>query len=218
MSIDLCTIDWVTISTIVTALMAIIAGFALYQNRIQLELLKQQWEYKTRARLSFSIVARQGLFLLKITNEGQQTAYDINLHFSDNFIENLLSPVIKDAFLKIQNNEFCLESDQSKFIMISPIYQQSLHIYGDEFIPKEKIKQWLDANKNTEIVITGKYCKKYVINESLSIEKYIIGSLVIDDELTYAVKVIKDNLVVNNNQYYPIQKSLDIIAKHTEKK
>ena len=218
MCIDLYTIDWVTISALITAIMAIIAFIALYQNRLQLKELKHQWDEKNRARLNFSIVARQDMFLLKITNVGQETAYDINLLFSNNFINNHFIEQEKDRFRKIQQQSFCIESGESNYLFISPIYKSGDYICNKEFHTEEEIKKWLDANVSKPIEITGKYCNKYKVTESLRIEDYIIGSMVIDDELANAVKGIKRKLIVENNLHYPIQKSLDIIAKHYEKK
>ena len=39
----------------------------------------------------------------------------------------------------------------------------------------------------------------------------------VKDELTLAVERIKKGMIVQNDQYYPIQKSLDIIAKSMNK-
>ena len=84
----------------------------------------------------------------------------------------------------------------------------------NENFTKEQINQWIDDNIQRRIEINGTYGDKYKIEETLSIDDYINSSMVIDDELTYAVKIIKNNLIVNNDQYYPIQKSLGIIARH----
>lgn len=160
MNIDIYTIDWVTISALITAIMAIIAGIALHQNSLQLKELKKQWEEKNRARLTFSIVARQDMFLLKITNAGQQTAYDIELNFSNNFIDNHFSEQVKNTYKKIQNTKFAIESGDSKFFFISPIYKEdtSLHDIGkNEHYTGKDINQWLDTNSANLIDITGQY-------------------------------------------------------------
>lgn len=216
MNIDLCTINWITISAIVTTIMAFIAGFALYKNGQQLKEIKRQWDETNRPRLVFSIVARQEMFLLKISNVGQQTASHIKLNFSHDFINDLLYKDIKNTFRKLQDKEFCIESGISKFFLISPIYDIKNYKISrtNENFTKEQINQWIDDNIQRRIEINGTYGDKYKIEETLSIDDYINSSMVIDDELTYAVKIIKNNLIVNNDQYYPIQKSLDIIARH----
>jgi len=216
MNIDLCTINWITISAIVTTIMAFIAGFALYKNGQQLKEIKRQWDETNRPRLVFSIVARQEMFLLKISNVGQQTASHIKLNFSHDFINDLLSKDIKNTFRKLQDKEFCIESGISKFFLISPIYDIKYFNISrtNENFTTEEINKWIDDNIQRRIEINGTYGDKYKIEETLSIDDYINSSMVIDDELTYAVKIIKNNLIVNNDQYYPIQKSLDIIARH----
>ena len=42
-------------------------------------------------------------------------------------------------------------------------------------------------------------------------------NLVVNDELTNNIEDIRKGTVVNNDQFYPIQKSLDIIAKSYQK-
>lgn len=44
------------------------------------------------------------------------------------------------------------------------------------------------------------------------------GSLKIKDELVASIEGIQKGLVLNNQQYMPIQKSLDVIAKKITKK
>ena len=73
MNIDICTIDWVTISAFITAIMALIAGITLRQNHLQLKELKRQWEATNRARLNFSIIFNRGSFLLKISSDSRHT-------------------------------------------------------------------------------------------------------------------------------------------------
>lgn len=185
MNIDLCTIDWVTISAFITATMALIAGITLCQNHLQLKELKRQWEETNRARLTFSIVSKQGMFLLKITNVGKRTAYDIELKFSDEFIDILFSERVKNTYKYIQNNKLAIESGDSKYYFIAPKFlnENGMYYIGEhENYTEEFINQWLDANFTKRINITGKYCSQYDINESLSLDYYISReSMVIED-------------------------------------
>ena len=113
---------------------------------------------------------------------------------------------------------FCIEAGVSKYYYISPIYTEgSCTIGGKETYTGKEIKQWLDEHKSDKIEITGQYCDLFDIKEEFSIDEFINGGIVVKDELTLAVERIKMGMIVQNNQYAPIQKSLDIIAESISK-
>ena len=87
--IDMYCIDWDAVSSITSVIMMGIALFTLWVTY-------QQRRDELRARLSFEIISWNGLFLLKITNVGKESAYNIQLNFSGEFLETLFSNEIKN--------------------------------------------------------------------------------------------------------------------------
>ena len=88
MIIALCVINWTAVSAIITAITALVAVIALWQNKQQLKEMRQQWLEDRRARLSFGIISNDGLFLLRITNVGKETAYNISMTLTGDPIDN----------------------------------------------------------------------------------------------------------------------------------
>ena len=207
------------LSAAATFIMVIFTWLTLKQNGEQLEELKRQWNEKYRARLSFSIVSKQGLFMLKIANVGKETAYNIRLTFSDDFIESLLANSTKEIYRKLNRKSFIIEPNTDKFFYLSPIYGNSSVKFNrtNEEFSAEDINKWLDVFRYIPIEINGTYCENYRISEALILDDYLIMSLVVNDELTNSIEDIKKGTVVKNDQFYPIQKSLDIIAKYMSK-
>ncbi len=216
MSLNLNTIDWAAISSIITFIMVIATFISLKHNREQLKEIKRQWQEENRARLNFSIVSNNGLFLLKISNIGNNNAYDIKLKFSDCFLNCLYAETVKNNFVNLERKSFIIEAGVSKYIYLSPIYgdSRSEFLSPHESFTGSEINKWLDKNRKTEIEIIGTYCNKYKINENFTLDDFLIESIVVNDELTNAVKYIKKGLIVQNDKYMPIQKSLDLIAKN----
>lgn len=203
------------LSAAATFIMVIFTWLTLKQNSQQLEELKRQWSEDHRARLSFSIVSKQGIFMLMIANVGKETAYNIRLTFSDQFIESLLANSTKDIYRKLQGKSFSIEPNTNKYFYISPIYGNSsvtFHRTNEKF-SAEEINKWLDEFRNIPIKINGTYCDNYHVSETLRLGDYLLMNLVVNDELTNNIEDIRKGTVVNNDQFYPIQKSLDIIAK-----
>lgn len=108
---------------------------------------------------------------------------------------------------------FCIEAGVSKYYYISPIYSDASCRIGDEYYDGPQIKKWLDEHKGDRIIIQGEYNNIYKIDEDFSLEEYINGAIVVKDDLTLAIERIKMGVIVQNDQYYPMQKSLNIIAK-----
>lgn len=202
-----------------TYLSAIASFTMIYFTWKTLKEMQRQWNETNRARLTFAIVAYDGIFLLKITNCGTVTAYNIIVKFNNEFINTHFSNFIKERLASLGRKPFCIEAGVSKYYYISPIYTEgSCTIGGKETYTEEQIKKWLDEHKSDKIEITGQYCDLFDIKEEFSIDEFINGGIVVKDELTLAVERIKKGMIVQNGQYYPIQKSLDIIAKNISKK
>ena len=201
-----------------TYLSAIASFTMIYFTWKTLKEMQRQWNETNRARLTFAIVAYDGIFLLKITNSGIATAYNIIVKFNNEFINTHFSNYIKERLTSLGIKPFCIEAGVSKYYYISPTYTEgTCTIGGKETYTGKEIKQWLDEHKSDKIEITGQYCDLFDIKEEFSIDEFINGGIVVKDELTLAVERIKMGMIVQNNQYAPIQKSLDIIAESISK-
>ena len=196
----LCKINWNAISAIATLFMVLATFITIQQNKRQLKELKRQWDEANRARLTFSIVVFNGLHLLKITNCGTATAYNIHIKFNEDFINNHFSNSIKIWLRKLESNPFCIEAGVSKHYYLAPIYGDGLYRLQNESYDGAQINKWLDEHKTDKIKIKGRYCDTYDINEEFSIDEYINGAIVVSDELTIAIDRLK--------------KSVDDISKH----
>lgn len=208
-----CKIDWTAVSAIATLIMAIATFVTIRQNKKQLKELQRQWNETNRARLTFSVIVYDGVLLLKITNCGTATAYNVTISFNNEFIDNHFSSKIKGFLQTLGSKPFCIEAGVSKYYYISPTYTDGTCSIGNESFSGKQIKEWLDAHKSDKIKIVGKYCDIFDIKEEFSIEEYINGGVVVWDQLTLAVERIKKGTIVQNTQYAPIQKSLHIIAE-----
>ena len=188
----------------------------LRNSNEQLLELKRQWDETNRARLTFSIISYDGLFLLKITNCGTMTAFNVSVIFNKEFIYNHFSSKIKDSLLHLGLKPFCIEAGVSKYYYLSPIYSDSSYNIGNESFTGDQVNRWLNAHKSDKICLSGSYNDKYRIAEEFSIEEFINGGIIVKDELALTVERMKKGMVVSNTQYYPIQRSLSVIAKHVE--
>lgn len=197
-----------------TYLAAIASFLMIYFTWKTLKEMQRQWNETNRARLNFAIVAYNGLFLLKVTNCGTATAYNITIEFNKDFIDNHFSNRIKETIRELGEKPFCIEAGTSRHYHISPIYGSGPWKIGEESFSSEQINEWLDKHKSDKIHITGCYCDIYEINVIFSIEDFINDAIVVRDELYMDIERIMKGMVVQNNLYYPIQKSLDIIAKN----
>lgn len=188
----------------------------LRNSNEQLLELKRQWDETNRARLTFSIISYDGLFLLKISNCGTMTAFNVSVIFNKEFIDNHFSSKIKDSLLHLGLKPFCIEAGVSKYYYLSPIYSDSSYNIGNESFTGDQVNRWLNAHKSDKICLSGSYNDKYRIAEEFSIEEFINGGIIVKDELALTVERMKKGMVVSNTQYYPIQRSLSVIAKHVE--
>lgn len=114
-----CVINWTAVIAIITAITALVAVIALWQNKQQLKEMRQQWLEDRRARLSFGIISNDGLFLLRITNVGKETAYNISMTLAGDPIDNHYSEAIKNSYTRLQNQSFAIEAGVSKYFYLS---------------------------------------------------------------------------------------------------
>ena len=182
------------VGSIATALMAFIALRSLWQNDKQLDELKKQREEETRARLVFEIVSYEHLFLLKITNVGKSTAYDLTCCIKSKLIDNHFSDYIKSTFERNNQKRFVMVPGRSLYFYLSPIHTtRRTHIIDGVSYTSEVIDHWLNQYQNEAIVITGSYCGKYEIKECFSINDFMGDSIVVhDDEVLALQGIIKE--------------------------
>ena len=73
-------------------------------------------------------------------------------------------------------------------------------------------------NSNADFLATGTYNDKYEINENISLSQIINKHhFVVRNKTENSLYYMKKGLVVQNDNYMPVQKSLDVIAKNIEK-
>ena len=203
-------LDWSTIATgssaIATFIMALIALISLLQN-------KNQFRNENRARLVFEIISYQNKTMLKIMNVGKSTAYDVQMCFKSNLIENHYSKSIKSVFEKISEKKLVMAPGRCIYIPLTPAYttKQTSHTIGGQIFTSDSINKWLDEYKDEKIVITGKYCKKYKIKEEFSITDFLGFSAIVYDDNTMALQDIKEELKQNNDNSSSIITLLETI-------
>ena len=211
--IDMYCIDWDAVSSITSVIMMGVALFTLW-------ITYQQRRDELRARLAFEIISWNGLFLLKITNVGKESAYNIKLNFSGEFLENHFSNEIKNEFAVISARAFTMIAGRDLHYLLAPIWKtkNSTFQIGKEEYGSKETNEWLDKNKKAKLHICGTYCNIYHVEEHLSIDDYIVGkSIVVEDAGTIALEQISKGLSCKNDLHHPIQERIDDIAMYIKK-
>ena len=174
--------------------MVFITYKTLKQNNEQLDELKRQWEDEHRPRINISIAIYRKALFIKIKNIGVGNATNIKLSFNKDFIMKLPKEKYKDLYLNVEKRPFSIEPGGAKYILIG--------------FCEDIQKEW--ENKSVVLNIVGTYCSKYTINETFCMEDFITQRFM---EVKDALWEIADGLSCPNSDHYPIQKSLDVIAK-----
>lgn len=210
--IDLYYIDWDAVTSITGVLMMIVAFITMWVTY-------RQRRDDLRARLSFEIISWREMFLLKITNIGKECAYNIQIKFNGEFLDNHFSKEVKDNFIAVSSKPFTMAAGRDLYYYLTPIYHEhgcSFRI-GKENFSSQNVNAWLAENKNSKLNISGKYCNRYSIKESLSINEFIVGKpLVVEDVRTVALEQISKGLSCKNDYHRPIQEKIDDISKSLE--
>ncbi len=89
---ELAKIDWTAIGAIVTAMMMVATFITVRQNKNQVDELKKQWDEENRPRLFFTIEIFNKCYALRIANDGNFPAHNIDINISENFISKLREP------------------------------------------------------------------------------------------------------------------------------
>ena len=197
------------ISNISVAFLALISiCVSLYLNRKN----SNQRKEEIRARLSLSIVNWKNMYMLKISNVGKETAYNVHLIVEGKPVVQNLFDFVRQTFEKLSKMSFCIEAGQSVFYLLSPDEHFKGHqgLEGGESISSSSILKWLQFHDNEDIIINGTYCDKYKINENFSIREFSLkGSF----EHLDAIEEIADASLSRDPSDNYIQKSISAIAK-----
>lgn len=208
------------LSAAAAAIMIIYTAYSLRLNEKTLIEMKREWEEERKANLYFSIEDRIGLFVLKVANIGKSPAYNVRLKFNKEFIDALLFNQIKDVYRTLPSKSFSLENGKAKYFYISPIYGNSICEFKKthETFTGEEINNWLNKFRYVPIIIDATFGKKDTAHAEITLDNFLVSSLVIKDDITEQLEKIAKGMVKSNDSIYTIQKSLDIIARHIEKK
>jgi len=205
-------INWDAVSSVTSVLMMIVAFFTLWVTY-------RQRRDDLRARLSFEIVSWREMFMLKITNIGKECAYNIQIKFDGEFLDNHFSKEVKDNFIAVASKPFTMAAGRDLYYYLTPVYHSHgcSFTFGKDTFNNQIVNAWLDKNINSHLHISGKYCNKYSIEESLSISEFIVGKpFVVEDSQTIALEQISKGLSCKNDFHRPIQEKIDDIAKSLE--
>lgn len=217
--------DWLAfwgnyLSAAVAAIMIIFTYYSLKNNKETLNEMKREWEEARKANLYFSIEDRIGLFVLKVANIGKSPAYNVRLKFNKEFIDALLFNQIKDVYRTLPSKSFSLENGKAKYFYISPIYGNSICEFKKthETFTGEEINNWLNKFRYVPIIIDATFGKKDTAHAEITLDNFLVSSLVIKDDITEQLEKMAKEMVRSNDSIYTIQKNLDIMARHIEKK
>lgn len=207
------------LSAAVAAIMIIYTAYSLRLNERTLNEMKREWEEDRKARLVISITSNDWIFMIRVKNIGKLPAYNIRMGFNKDFVNSLFAEKIRLTYTNLMNKRFSLDAGESKYFYLSPIYNHHMDAYkiGDETIHSREIKNWLDEFQHKSIIVEAYYNDKEFCYYETTLEDYLISDLTIKDDIAQQLTNIAQGTVKNNSQYYPIQKSLDIIAKYVEK-
>ncbi len=170
---------------------------SLQQNKKQVEEMRRQREEEDRARLVFSVIIYQHAFMLKIYNIGKRNVYNAVIHFNEDFLLELLQEKYQEGYRQL-SKPFFVEAGTSRHLFIG--FCQDVN------------DAW--KNKNVVIKMNGSYNDIYTIDEEINMNLFLDKTfMLVEGNLETTMGYIKKGLVVQNNSYMPIQRSLDQIAK-----
>lgn len=168
---------------------------SLLQNMAQMEEMRLREKEEHRARLVISVIVYQTAFYLKISNIGKENAFAVKLNINEEFIAQ-----IKESFQKYFRklaDPFFIEAGKSIYTLIGWC--------------EDVNKEW--KGKTITLSIKGEYNDEYRVDESLDMSYFIDkSSFVVKGDLETTMEYMKKGMIVQNNSYMPIQKSLNMIA------
>ena len=171
----ICAFDWNALSAIANICIALLALFTYLYTRSQTKRQDELRHEDIRARLSFSVVEWNNLYMLKITNIGREAAYKIQLNVSGSPITENPIDLVKDVFARLRATTINIEAEQSVYYLVSPTEsaQGEQGLEGGKQYDMKSIHEWLSTHDNESIYITGQYNNRYKIEEEFSIRDYL---------------------------------------------
>lgn len=170
---------------------------SLQQNMKQVEELQKQREEEERARVVFSVIVYQQAFMLKISNIGKRNVFNATIRFNEDFLNELVKEKYDKGYRQLAS-PFFIEAGTSRYLFIG--------------FWKDVNEAW--KNKNVVIEMKGSYNGVYTIDEKIEMNMFLDKTfMVVQGDLETTMGYIKKGLIVQNDSYMPIQKSLDQIAK-----
>lgn len=191
----------VYLSAIASFGMIFFTYLSLQQNKKQIEELRRQREEEERARLVFSVIVYQTAFMLKISNIGKRNVFNAIINFNEDFLNELIEKRFQEGFRQL-NKPFFVEVGTSRYLYIG-------------HCPKVN-NAWKE--KQVVIKMKGSYNDNYTIDEVIDMSWFLDKTFIeVQGDLETTMNYMKKGLIVQNNEYMPVQKSLDIIAKSIRK-
>lgn len=183
---------WIMVSAIATAVMAIATfvtiAITLHQNR-----------EAVRARLLFSIVHKDDYVLLKVSNVGNSVATNVQMHFSKNFHDMLMTDARREMFRNLENTAISIDAQKSKYYHIIPAFNSEYNYFKDgdsEQYSLGEVKKWHREHNKEVFEISGKYNRRYHFRERLSIYSFLnVGAVEINE---VAAVLHKQNEILND--------------------
>lgn len=172
-------IDWTAVSAIATLLMTIATFVTIVYNRKQINEIQRQWREENKARLIFSIISDNGLFLLKIENIGKEVAYDTRISINNSFLDKMLIQDFKDSLLNLCDKKMYLPPKRIIYCIIHPTYSSGTTVTKHASYSCEQTNQVLDTLINEPIIITGEFSGKEKVMETLTINNST-GSIIVN--------------------------------------
>lgn len=191
--------SWNDLGSLATGIAAISSIILLGITWYQIYLMKKQKIEEEKPRLIVSIEPWHKMFLLKITNVGVLTAYNINITLSGKFVDEHYSNWAKSMFRNISESPFILTGGKSKFFYLSSTYlsegESETHGNPSETHSYSEIRQWLNDYIKEKISIDITYCDaKYSIHEKFAISDFATQGVLMIEETPYQLDVLNKTL------------------------
>lgn len=212
-----CCINWDAVNAISNILMALIAFGSLMFSFYLLNRDRKNRIEDIRARLSFSIVEWQDFYMMKITNVGKETAYNIRLNVMGSPITDNPIELVRDAFIKLKEGTIYIEAGKSVYYLVSPSERakEEQGLEGGKKYNMTDIRRWLASQVNEKITIYGSYNNRYEVNESFTIRDFNqFGAFVVNDPLQSIAEAITSHDFDDKS----IQKNIQTIANVLKEK
>lgn len=190
----------VYLSAIASVIMIVLTYKMLKQSQQQMiEMQKQKFEDE-RARLVFSFTINECAYFLKISNIGKNNAFDISVSINSDFISEIEAK--HQCLFRDLKKPFFIEAGKSVYVFMGFCEETNNKLKGKDII----------------FIAQGTYNRKYTINEKIELSQIINKRhFVVRSQAESSLYYMKKGMVVQNNSYMPIQRSLDAIARNIDK-